>query len=134
MSLLTIIQSYPRISIIIIALLVSFFISLVNYIVMDKEKMRDLKARQKKLNEEMKLHKGDTQKMMELQKQMLSHAGENFKSSLKPMLITTIPILVVFSMVRGAFAQTVIVSTWYWYYLVTAIAGSLVFRKVFKLP
>jgi uncharacterized membrane protein (DUF106 family) len=101
---------------------------------MDKDKMRDLKAKQKALNAEMKLHKDNPQKMMDLQKELLGHSMESMKHSFKPMLITTIPILIVFGFIRNTFALTEIAKSWFWYYFVTSIASSLIFRKLFNLP
>lgn len=128
------ILSYPRSSIIVIAILVSFFISIVQYFVMDKDKMRDLKAKQKDLNAQMKLHKDNPQKMMDLQKELLGHSMESMKHSFKPMIITTIPILIVFGFVKNSFALTDIGGSWFWYYFITSIASSLIFRKLFNLP
>ena len=122
----------PKVSIVIISGLVSLFISLVNYFVMDKEKVKSGRERQKELQKEMKEHKGNPSKMMELQKEMMSHVGENFKHSLKPMMITMLPILIVFYWIRNVFAE--VLSGWIWWYLVSAIVFSMVFRKVFKLP
>ena len=134
MALLELIQAYPKWSIIIIAGLVSLFISLINYFVMDKEKMKKAKERQKELQKQMKEHKHDQAKVMELQKELMSGAMENIKHSFKPMIITLIPILVVFWWMRGIFVETAIAKTWLWWYIGTAIAASLVFRKLFKLP
>ena len=128
------IQANPRISIIIIAGLVSFFISLINYFVLDKVKVKTMKARQKEINKEIKAVKGDAVKTMELQKELMSHTMENFKHSMKPMFITMIPVLVVFWWIKGIFEETTLASSWLWYYIIAAIAFSLVFRKVFKLP
>jgi uncharacterized membrane protein (DUF106 family) len=129
-----IIQQYPHVSIIVIAIAISFFISLVNYFVLDKEKMNEIKAKQKKLQEDMKIHKDNPQKLMELQKEMFSHMGASFKHSLKPMLITIVPLFILFPFVRTALAETAIKSSWFWYYLVASFASSLLFRKLFKLP
>ena len=122
----------PKLSIIVISGLVSLFISLVNYFVMDKEKVKNSRERQKELQGQMKEHKGNPAKMMEIQKEMMSHVGENFKHSLKPMMITLIPILIVFAWIRNVF--TGVLSGWIWWYLVSAIVFSMIFRKVFKLP
>ncbi|MCH7568267.1 MAG: DUF106 domain-containing protein [Nanoarchaeota archaeon] len=129
-----IIQTHPRWSIIVIAGMVSFFISLINYFVLDKDKVKEMKQKQKKLNAEMKAARGDSVKTMELQKELMSHMGENFKHSMKPMIITIIPVLVVFWWIKGIFEETTIAGNWLWYYIGSAIAFSLVFRKVFKLP
>jgi uncharacterized membrane protein (DUF106 family) len=133
-SITTIIQSYPLPSIILAAILISFFISLVNYFVLDKEKMHALKAKQKALQEEMKLHKDNPTKLMDLQKEMFSHMGENFKHSLKPMLITFIPLMLLFPFLRKALMETALAGTWFWWYIGVSLASSLVFRKWFKLP
>ena len=126
------IQVNPKVSIIIISGLVSLFISAVNYFVMDKDKVRAMKEKQKKMKEEMKLHKGNPQKMMEINKQMMGDSMENMKHSFKPMFITLIPILVVFAWIKNVFTD--VLSGWIWWYLVSAIVFSIIFRKVFKLP
>lgn len=128
------ISSYPRTAIILIGFIISFFITLINFLVLDKDKMKAMRERQKELQEKLKQHKDDPAKAMEINKEMFSHMGENFRHSLKPMLITFIPIIVVFHWVRGEFAGTTIQATWFWYYFVTAIISSLIFRKIFKLP
>ena len=134
MAVVELIQSNPRIGIIVISVIVSLFISIINYFVLDKEKIKKMKERQKELQKEMKLHKDNPQKMMELNKELMGGIGENFKHSFKPMLITIIPVLVVFAWMRNIFTNTEIASTWIWWYIVSAIAASLIFRKVFKLP
>ena len=127
-------QSYPRLAVIIAALLISFFISLVNFFVLDKEKMHEIKGKQKALQEEMKNHKDNPQKLMELQKEMFSHMGETMRHSMKPMLITFIPLIILFPLLRNMLLTTQIASTWFWWYLGASIVSSLVFRKLFKLP
>ncbi len=124
----------PKISIIIISIAVSFFISLVNYFVLDKDKVKELRERQKNLNEEIKKHKDNPQKLQELNKEMFGHMGETMKHQMKPSLITMIPLLIAFPFIRKMFLATAIGGSWFWYYLISAIAASLVFRKLFKLP
>ena len=98
--------------------------------------MKTSKARQKELQAEMKIHQkeGNKDKLMELQKEMFSHAGETMKHSMKPMIITLIPILVFFAFIRGLYVGTPLESSWIWWYLLGSIVSSLVFRKVFRLP
>jgi uncharacterized membrane protein (DUF106 family) len=122
----------PRVSIVIIALIVSFFVTLVNYFVLDKDKLRAIKVRQKELQAEMKNHKDNPTKMMELQKELMGHTMEAMKHSMKPMLITWIPIILFFGWIRSVFGAewTALI----WYYLIASLVGSLIFRKLFKLP
>ena len=131
---MAIIQTYPKLSIIAFALLISLAISIVNYFVLDKEKLRDIKQKQKLLQEESKKHKDNPQKLMEINQQMLSHSMEIMKHSFKPLIITMIPILLFFSFIRNAYASTSIASSWIWYYIGTSIVGSTIFRKLLKLP
>ncbi|NCN98850.1 DUF106 domain-containing protein [Candidatus Pacearchaeota archaeon] len=128
------IQANPKAGIIGLAVLISLFISLINFFVLDKDKMRASKKRQKEIQAEMKKHKDDPAKVMEMQKELMTHVGDTFKYSFKPMLITIIPILIIFGWIRGVFAETTISSTWFWWYLGGAIISSIIFRKLFKLP
>jgi uncharacterized membrane protein (DUF106 family) len=126
--------AYPRTFIIVAAILISLFISIVNYFVLDKEKMHALKARQKEIQEEMKKHKDNPTKLMELQKEMFTHMGSSFKHSMKPMLITFIPLILIFPVMRNALATTVIAKSWFWWYIGSSLVSSMIFRKWFKLP
>lgn len=132
--ILEFIEANPRTGIIAIAVLISFFISLVNFFFLDKEKMRASKKRQKELQEELKKYKDDPAKVMEINKEMMSHIGDTFKHSLRPMIITVIPVLLIFGWMKGIVAETTIAKTWFWWYLGSAIVSSIVFRKLFKLP
>jgi len=136
MALTEIIQTNPRLGIIAIAAVISFFISLVNYFILDIDRMREIKGRQKAIQKEIKEHQkaGNHDKVMKLNKEMMAHMGESMKHSFKPMLITIIPILVVFSLIKTTFAETAIAGSWFWWYIFSAIVASMVFRKLFKLP
>lgn len=127
-------QSHPVILVLLFAFVISLFISIVNYLVLDKEKMHAIKAKQKALQEEMKKHKDNPTKLMELQKEMFSHMGDSFKHSLKPMLITIVPLFLIFPMMRTLLLETAISKSWFWYYIVSSLVFSMAFRKLFKLP
>lgn len=127
------IHTYPRISIILISILVSLFITIVNYFVLDKERLHELKNKQKDLNAQIKAHT-DPQKKMELSGELMKHSMESMRHSFKPMLITMVPILIVFWFIRSVFADTTLGGGWFWYYLITAIVASIIFKKLFKLP
>lgn len=131
--IIEIIQAYPRWSIIVIALGISLFITIVNYFVIDKEKMKASRARQKELQKELKASKDDPAKMMSLQKELMGHTMEQMKHSFKPMFITMIPILIAFWWIKGVFSETTLNGSWFWWYLGFSMAGSIIFRKVFKL-
>ncbi|MFA5173795.1 MAG: EMC3/TMCO1 family protein [Candidatus Pacearchaeota archaeon] len=127
------IQNNPRIGIIGISLLVTLGITIVNYFMTDKERMKELREKQKRLKEEMKKYKDNPQKMMEINKQMMEDLPEQMKHSFKPMLITIIPLLILFSWLRSNFAVTAISSTWIWYYIGFSMLFSIILRKMFGL-
>lgn len=133
---LSFIQANPKLSIVLIGIAITFFITLINYFFMDKDRMREIKGKQKEIQKQIKEHQkaGNHDKMMELNKELFSHTGEIMRHSLKPMLITIVPIIVLFGFIRNVYATTEIASSWFWYYLGSSIVGSITFRKLFNLP
>lgn len=128
------IQAYPRWSIIIVGLLIAFFIQLINFLVLDKKAMRELKQKQKDIRAQMKEHKHDLEKQKQLSNELLAHSMASIKHSFKPMLITMVPALLALVFIKGVFSETSIASSWIWYYISAALVGGIVFRKLFKLP
>ena len=124
----------PKLSIILVSLVVAVFISIINYFFMPRERIKELKEIQKACQIKLKDAKGDVKKMNEINKQMLECSGEMMKHSFKPMLVTFIPIIIVFTFIRGVYVQTDIGSTWIWWYIVSSIIFSMILRKIFKLP
>ncbi len=123
-----------KLSIILVSLVVAVFINIVNYFIMDKERMKELKDIQKACQIKLKDAKGDVKKIGEINKQMMECSAEMMKHSFKPMLITFIPIIVVFTFIRNVYAATEIAKTWIWWYIGSSIVFSLILKKVFKLP
>ena len=134
MTLTELIQNNPRIAIIVLSFLVTLFITIINNFMIDKKRMGEIKEKQKGLREELKKHKDNPQKMMELNKQMMEDMPEQLKHSFKPMIITFIPIIIFFGFIRNSYAETAIAGTWFWWYLGASILSSIAFRKLFKLP
>lgn len=127
------IQTNPRIGIIVLSFIVTLAITIVTYFMTDREKMKEIKDRQKSLKEEMKKYRDNPEKMMELNKRMLEEMPEQFKHSLKPMLVTIIPLLILFGWLRATFSATEIASTWIWWYIGSSIIFSIFIRKIFGL-
>jgi uncharacterized membrane protein (DUF106 family) len=124
-------QQNPKISIIIIAAIVTLISSLVTKFLTDQEHLKNLKARQKKLQEELKTCKGDVCKMKEIQSEMLQITAVMMKSSFKPMFVTLIPFLMIFYWIRNIYNP--ILPSWFWYYLAAGIVSSIIFRKWLKM-
>jgi len=130
MAIIDLIQNNPRIAIIILSFLVTLFITTVTYFMTDRERMKEIKDRQKELRKEMKQYKDNPEKMLEINKKLLEDMPEQLKHSMKPMLITFIPIILFFGWLRATFALTAIASTWFWWYIGFSILFSIVIRKV----
>tara|TARA_B100001971_G_C18021026_1_gene447386 strand:- start:84 stop:488 length:405 start_codon:yes stop_codon:yes gene_type:complete len=133
MAIIDMIQANPRTAVIVISLLVTVFITTVRYYLTDRDKMKEIKDRQKELRKEMKEFKHDPAKMMELNQKMLEDFPEQMKQSFKPMVITMIPILLIFGWMRGVFALTAIASTWLWWYIGASIISSIILSKAVGL-
>jgi len=127
------IQSNPKLWIVIFSLAVTILITIVTYFFTDKELMKNIKSKQKSLKEEMKAHKDNPQKMMELNKKMMEDMPAQMKQSLKVSVITLIPLLIFFGWLRSTFATTTIASSWIWWYIISSLVFSIAIRKVFKL-
>src|SRR3989344_3084932 len=86
----------PIWSITIISVGLTFISTLIYKLVTDQSKMKILKDDLKSAQKEMKEHKNDPTKMMDIQKRAMEKNFEYMKHSFKPMLITMIPILLIF--------------------------------------
>ena len=125
--------SNPKGSIVAISFLVTLFITVIRYYMTDREKMKDIRMRQKKLRVEMKEHKNNPEKMMEINKQMLEDMPEQMKQSFKPMIITLIPLLILFKWLWSAYELTSLSGTWLWWYIGSSIIFSIFLSKAYGL-
>ncbi len=132
MAFIELIQQYPRTSIIVFSFIVTLFITIVTYFISDRDRMKELKEKQKKLQKEMKNYKDNPEKMLELQKELMKDMPEQMKHSFKPMLITLIPLLLVFTWFRNIY-NPLLGGWWIAYYIVASMIFSIVLRKIFKL-
>lgn len=132
--MIEILTQYPKLSIILLGVIVSLFITVVQKYFSDQERMKELKKEQKELQERMKEHQknGNHQKVMELQKEMFSQVGETFKHTLKPMLITFLPLIILFWFLRDIY-NPILGGWWIAYYIGGSLVSSIIFRKIFKV-
>lgn len=118
---------------VIIVALLTLATSLVQKVTIDKEAMRQLKTEQKALNEEMKQHKDNPQKMMELQKKSFEFIPRTFELTLKPSLFTIAPLIILFRWFSDYFTvspgQIFGFFSWFWAYLILTIIFASFLRK-----
>ena len=122
-------------------LIVSFIITLLTTLVYkyftNQEALKNLKEENKKIQERMKEHKGDVKKMAELQKEAFQKGFiEPMKHQIKPLLITLVPFLLIFSLLRLRFESTgdlIFGLGWFGIYIISSIVFSMVLRKLLKV-
>ena len=127
------IQNNPRTSIILLSFVVTLFITIVNFFMVDRNRMKEIKEKQKALRQEMKKYRDNPSKMMELNKKMMEDMPEQLKHSFKPMLVTIIPLIILFKWLRATYAITTIAGSWFWWYIGASIIFSMILRRIFGL-
>jgi len=92
----------------VVIVLVSLLMSLVSVLAYkfftDQIKLKSIQDEQKKLREEMKKHKDDSKKVMKLNKRAMELSMEMMPQTFKSMMITIIPLFLVFSWLGANFA------------------------------
>ena len=126
-----ILQKYPEVSIIVLATAVSLVSIIITKYVTNQNRLKELKSRQKELSKLSKEFRTDIKKVTEINKEMMELSMEMMKHSFKPMIITLIPLLLLFWWVGQTFAT--VLPKWIWYYIIAGIASSLIFRKLMKV-
>jgi uncharacterized membrane protein (DUF106 family) len=97
----------------------------------NQEHLKSLKDRQKQIQIDMKKCKPGEKLFDELQSEMLQISMIMMKSSFKPVLITFIPFILLFNWIKNIY--TPLLPRWIWYYLISSIVFSIIYRKVFKM-
>ena len=133
MALIDLIISNPTSSVITISFLVTLVMTLVTKHFTDQNRMKELKEIQKACQIKLKDNKGNLEEQKKIQKEIMECSMELMKHSFKPILITFIPLIAIFWWIRGIFLETVIASTWLWWYIGASIGSSIVLRKILNV-
>lgn len=131
MSIVEVMSTNPKISIACFSVIVTLISTLVQKKFTDQEHLKSLKKRQKEIQSEIKKTK-EPNVMQELNAEMLELTGLMFKSSMKPMFVTMIPFLLLFTWLRGIYVP-LMGNGWIWYYLGYSIIASIILRKILKV-
>jgi len=114
---------------IIIVALINFILTLLHKYTTDQVALRELKKEQKILQEEMKKYKDHPEKLLEFQKKQFEFIPKTFELTLKPLIYSAIPIILLFRWF-GGILNPIFGSWWIFYYLVGSIIFSGIFRKL----
>lgn len=121
----------PKTSIIVISFMVTFCMTLVTKFFTNQKRMKELKEVQKQCQIKLKDAKGDFKKQSEIQIERMNCSMEMMKYSMKPMLITFIPLILLIGFIRGTYAETF--SSWIWWYIGSGMVSSIFLRKVLNV-
>ena len=135
MAILELIKANPKLSIVIISAVVTFFTTLVYKYASNQNRIKELKEVQKQCQLKLKeaRSKNNAEKMAEIQKQMMACSGEMMKYTMKPMLFTMLPLLILIIWISKIFSATSLGKSWIWWYIVSGIILNIIFRKVLKV-
>ena len=125
----------PLTGMIVISFILTLIVTLVYKWTTDQVMMKSLKDELKQHQKEMKDHKGDPKKMMEIQGKAMEKNMKYFMHSLKPMLITFIPLILVFGWLKENYdgVEVLFGLSWIWSYIIFSIIFSIILRKVMKV-
>ncbi|MBS3072717.1 DUF106 domain-containing protein [Candidatus Pacearchaeota archaeon] len=121
-----------------VTLIITIITTLIQKYGTDQETLRNLKSEQKKLSEDMKQYKDQPDKIMELNKKQFEFMGEMMKHSMRPIVYTGIPLVLLFRWFVDYFDKIPDFKffgflSWLWMYLIFSIIFSTILRKMFKV-
>lgn len=104
----------------------------------DQETLRELKKEQKILQEEAKKYREHPEKLIEFQKKQMEFIPKTLKLSMRPIMITGIPLILFFRWFIDFFSvagnpKFFGFFSWFWFYLISSIVLSSILRKVLKV-
>jgi uncharacterized membrane protein (DUF106 family) len=121
----------------VIAAVIGLVIILLQKYTTDQETLRQIKKEQKVLQEEMKKFKHDPEKVLELNKKQLEFLPRTMEITLRPIMYTSIPIILFFRWFNDYFAANPVkifgFMGWIWAYLILSIIFSSIFKKLLKV-
>lgn len=135
-TLTTFLQQNALISLTIICAVLSIGTTLVYKYFTDQSLMKQIKEDIKKYQEQMKLHKGDAPKQLEIQSKMTALNMKMMPQTFKPMIITMIPFLLIFTFLNKVYLGMIILPLPFWKghlgYIGTYIILSMIFSTLFR--
>ncbi len=126
-----------NVGMIIIVFIITLITSLSQKYGTDQASLKEIKKEQKACQDEMKNHKDNPQKLMELQKKHMEFIPKTMSLTMKPLVYTSIPIILFFRWFNDYFTAIenakVFGMNWFWFYLLASIIFSMTFKKTLKI-
>lgn len=121
-----------------IVLLIALITTLAQKYTTDQETIRELKKQQKEINKKAKEFAHDKDKVMAIQKELWPISGKLMKLSMRPLMFTGIPFILLFRWFMDVFVglgdpKILGFFSWFWFYLIFVMVFSSILRKVLKV-
>jgi len=118
--------------------LISLATTLIQKYATDQKRIKEMKEEQKKMSEEAKKYKEHPEKLLEMNKKQMEFMGEMMRYSMRPIIYTGIPLVLLFRWFLDYFSvmpefKFFGVLSWFWMYLLASIIFSTILRKNFKV-
>lgn len=128
----------PLAALIIITFIMTLAVTLIYKYATDQEVMKSIKNEIKEIQKKVKEFKNQPDKVMKHNKELMEKQLVLFKQSFKPMLITLLPILFLFTWLRATYGEMgellpIIGFKWLGTYIIFSIIFSLILRKLLKV-
>ena len=132
------IQTNLHLGFIIIVLLVTFITTLIQKYGTNQQALKAIKDEQKAMQDEMKKFQNDPKKMLEIQKRQLEKIPETMELTMKPLIYTAIPFILLIRWFSDTFKnlnepEFFGFMSWFWAYLLLAVIFSIILRKIMKV-
>ena len=147
MAILQILQQNAFLSIVGISVALALGSTLVYKYATDQNLMKAMREEIKKLQDEMKLHRTDPQKLAEIQGKLMPLNMKMMTQSFKPMILTLVPFVIIFALLGKIYTSMTIIPLpfhfplsrlttglgWVGTYIIFSMIFTTVFRKALKV-
>lgn len=121
-----------------IILIIAIFMTLVQKYATDQKELTRMKKEQKEVGEKLKKMDRTSKEYQELSMQSISSMGPMMKLSMRPIIYTGIPFILLFRWFMDYFSAFESFRffgflSWFWFYLLGSIIFSSILRKIFKV-
>lgn len=133
-------------SIIIISLILTALMTVAQKYLTNQTEMKHLREELKHLQKEMKSNTNNPDKLPDIQKRSLESNMKYMKLSFRPIIFTSIPIIIIFNWIRTLYPADLDLITfpfpiplfgiglgWLGTYILSSIIFSIIIRKIFKI-
>jgi uncharacterized membrane protein (DUF106 family) len=116
----------PLWTVIILSFILGLMTTIAHKYMTDQKLLKNAREEMKKLQAKMRQHKDNPKKLMEVQQKMMSYNMDILKQSFRPLLVTFIPVIIIFGWITAALVFQPIVADETFTSTVTVIGDGVV--------